>query len=147
MWHFSIGALYYWRTLFCSPPAQAFWNHLSGTVTQPWSSFFFLGAGVAVVQASNLSTLASGNVDRNVQFCHLSFQEYMSAEFLALVSRDISELGAWLRAGAGDPWWSQVLLMTTELLPPAQCGSLLDALALTTDNRYHRAEDENSTRI
>ena len=100
---------------------------------------------MAAVQASNFSFLAGGNV----QFCHLSFQEYLSAEFLALVSRDISELGAWLRAGAGDPWWSQVLLMTTEILPPAQFDALLDALALATDNRYrrHRAEDENSTMI
>ena len=104
---------------------------------------------MAAVQASNFSFLAGGNV----QFCHLSFQEYLSAEFLALVSRDISELGAWLRAGAGDPWWSQVLLMTTEILPHAQFDVLLDALALTitttttTHNRYKRSTGNRGPNI
>ena len=118
------------RSMLCS---MSFWNHLSGTVTQPWSSFFFLGAGVAVVQATNLSALASGDV----RFTHLSFQEFLSAEFLALLKNAFSELGDWLRACSGDPWWSQVLLMTSEILPPAQRSAFLDALA---DNRCEEGE-------
>ena len=100
------------RELLCT---MGFWNHLSGAIAQPWSSFSFLGAGVAAVQASNLSVLPSSAA--LAPFIHLSFQEYVSAKFLAcLVSGSITELGAWLQACAGDSWWSQVLLMTFEVL-------------------------------
>ena len=112
---------------------MGFWNHVSGTITQPWSSFFFLGAGVAAVQGSSVSILTS----KDVQFTHLSFQEVLSAELLARLKTASSELGEWLGACAGDTWWSQVLLMTSEILAPAQRGALLDALL---ENRCGQGE-------
>ncbi len=102
---------------------MAFWNHLSGAIAQPWSSCFFLGAGVAVVQTWNLSVLPGSAA--SARFMHLSFQEYLSAELLAhLLSGGTAELGAWLQACAGDSWWSQVLLMTFEIISPSDQRSV-----------------------
>ncbi len=99
----------------------SFWNHLAGKTAQPWSSFAFLGVGVSTVPRANLSLLTSAS---QFQLLHLSFQEYLAADFLARLAsweqpggRAIIEtLSAWLRTCAGSPWWSQVLLMTFEIL-------------------------------
>ena len=79
---------------------------------------------------------------------HLRFQEFLSAKFLArLLGGGIAELGAWLQACAGDSWWSQVLLMTFEILSSDQRSvkgpqrqvfdALLDTLADDPQAQLH----------
>ena len=50
-----------------------------------------------------------------VEFCHLSLQEHLAAEFVAEVFAE--DLAEWLRICAGSPWWSQVLIRVADLLP------------------------------
>ena len=62
------------------------------------------------------------------RFAHLSYQEYLAAKTLArMLARDVGDLAPWLHACAGEPWWSDVLLMVAELLAPAD--ELLSVLA------------------
>ena len=62
------------------------------------------------------------------RFAHLSYQEYLAAKTLArMLERGVGDLAPWLHACAGEPWWSDVLLMVAELLAPAD--ELLSVLA------------------
>jgi len=145
--------------------AIAFANHVQGKRSQPWSAF---NASKIAGHANKIAEIQQEAehgglpllevVGGRVQFVHLSYQEYLAAEAVALLwhsrqcedgdhlapgvsyqeylsaetlarvlERGMRDLGLWLVGCAGEPWWSDVLLMVAELLAPAT--DLLFALA------------------
>ncbi len=88
----------------------AFWNHACGARSQPWTAFEAQGAELQALRADVEKGLVPVlEVQRHqVQFAHLSFQEFLVAELLTrMLERGCADLASWLRDAAGSPWWSE----------------------------------------
>lgn len=84
----------------------AFWNHICGVRSQPWSAFASLGPELAALRAHvEHGLLPVLEVVRGqLQFAHLSFQEYLAAEFLTGVLEVPARTQGSPRNGKGIPF-------------------------------------------
>ena len=86
----------------------AFWNQFRGARSQSWEEFVDLGSELAAlrqhVDRGMLPLVESTH--GHVQFAHLSYQEFLAADFLRGAWAKTDGDTAWLHQCAGNPWWS-----------------------------------------
>ena len=115
----------------------AFSNHLAKERGQPWEAYETMvepqlleevRQSVASSRMPVLEAISGGSV----RFQHLSYQEALVAKVvvdLFVNGEDRPTIRQWLIQCAGDPWWSQVLIMAAELLGENADGPFYDMLA------------------